>query len=171
MTEQQFMADVRKLFELQDQLKAVRESVKDRAASLRSELSATDAAVKSYMLENGLEICNYQQQRLQLALTERPMPLTRAAIMAGLLKHMTEAEAERCMLSMQEAAGTKRVATLRRARRAAARAPRAPRAGARGGARGGRAAQQGTEATQPPATVADLVTADLAPPPIEYDSD
>ncbi len=118
------MADVRKLFELQDQLKAVRESVRDRAATLRGELAEADNSVKTYMLENGLEICNYQGQRLQLALNERPMPLTRAAIAEGLRKHLSEADAEKCMQDIQAAAGTKRVATLRRARRAAARTPR-----------------------------------------------
>lgn len=119
------MADVRRLFDLQDQLKSTRDSVKERMSTLRSELSNADASVKSYMLENGLEICNYQDQRLQLAISERPIAPNRAAIMAGLRQHMPAEEADRCMADIQAAAGTKRTATLRRARRAAARA--APR--------------------------------------------
>jgi hypothetical protein len=180
MTER-FMADVRRLFELQDQLKSVRDSIKDRATSLRGELAQADASVKAYMLDNGLEICNYQGQRLQLALNERPMPLTRAAIAAGLRKHLSEADAERCMLDMQAAAGTKRVAALRRARRTAARGPRAvARAAAQQPAAQQPAAQTAAQqpaaqqpaAQQPARALASPVQADFdAPPALDSDSD
>lgn len=167
------MADVRRLFELQDQLKSVRDSIRDRAASLRGELAQADASVKTYMLDNGLEICNYQGQRLQLALNERAMPLTRAAITAGLRKHLSEADAERCMLDIQAAAGTKRAATLRRARRTAARATRT---GTKQPAAQQPAAQQPAAqqpaAQQPARVLVSSAPVDFdAPPALDSDSD
>jgi hypothetical protein len=133
MTEQ-FSSDVRRLFELQDEMKEVRDSIKERSAVLRSDLASTDAAVKKYMLENGVDVCNFQGHKLQLHIVERPVPLTRALMKSGLVLQVGEAEAERLMLAIVTAAGTKRVATLRRARKPAARAaakPRAPRANPR----------------------------------------
>lgn len=128
MTEQ-FSSDVRRLFELQDEMKAVRESIKERSAALRSDLVTTDAAVKKYMLENGVDVCNYQGNKLQLHVAERPIPITRGLMKTGLISQVGEAEADRIMLAIVASAGTKQVATLRRARKPAARvsAKRTPR--------------------------------------------
>jgi hypothetical protein len=120
MTEQ-FSSDVRRLFELQDEMKEVRESIKERSAVLRSDLVTTDAAVKKYMLENGVDVCNFQGNKLQLHIVERPIPVTRALMKSGLVSQVGEAEADRIMLAIVASAGTKRVATLRRARKPAAR--------------------------------------------------
>ena len=73
---EQFSSNVRRLLELQDEIKEVRDSVKERAAVLRSDLMTADAAVKKYMLENGVEVCNFQGQKLQLHIVERPVPIT-----------------------------------------------------------------------------------------------
>ena len=126
---EQFSSNVRRLLELQDEIKEVRDSVKERAAVLRSDLMTADAAVKKYMLENGVEVCNFQGQKLQLHIVERPVPITRALMKSGLALQVGEPEADRILLAIQAAAGTKRVATLRRARKPAARAAtkRAPR--------------------------------------------
>ena len=120
MTEQ-FSSDVRRLFELQDEMKEVRESIKERSAVLRSDLVTADAAVKKYMLENGVDVCNFQGNKLQLHIVERPIPVTRALMKNGLATQVGEAEADRIMLAIVASAGTKRVATLRRARKPAAR--------------------------------------------------
>jgi hypothetical protein len=160
-----FMHSVRRFFEVQDELKQIRETVATRAKPLRAELASTDAAVKSYMLSHGIDVCAYRGQRLQLSTAERPRPITRDAIAGALRSRLGEAAAEQCMAEIAAAAGTRRVATLRRSKAKAPPKRKAARAPALADAPAAAAAAPAA------ARVTELAPADLCPPSLDCDSD
>ena len=88
----QFKSDVKRYFELIDLNRKFNSRIKEQREPIKNELSMTQEKIKSYMVQSHVDVCNYQEERLELKRVKKSPNLSKKVIEEALIKYFDNDE-------------------------------------------------------------------------------
>ena len=116
MTEiEDFSQNVKNMFEIQDRIRAIASEAKTKRDPLKKQVDELEGNIKTYMSSSNIEVCNYQDERLELKNVVRFGSLTKKSLEAGLVTYFQdEDKAKECFDSIMGFIGSKELEVLKR---------------------------------------------------------
>lgn len=112
---EQFTKNVKDIFEVQDQIRQIAKDARERRAPLKEKADELEENVRAYMTKENINVCNYQEERLELKTVVRFGSLTKKSLEAALVLYFqNEEEAARCFEHVMESIGSREVQVLKR---------------------------------------------------------
>ena len=114
---QQFTDDVKEMFNVQDQIRVLAKEIKIRRDPLKERVDILQGSIKTYMEKADLNVCNYQDEKLELKTSTRFGSLTKKSLQAALEAHFgNEERANACFEAVMRHIGSNEVTVLRRSK-------------------------------------------------------
>jgi len=88
----QFKQNVKHMFELQDKMKEIAAATKVQRDPIKEQINVLQEEVKEFMQQSKVDVCTYQDDRLELQKVTRYGSLTKKSLKEGLLKHFNNDE-------------------------------------------------------------------------------
>lgn len=150
---EQFKGNVQHMVMLQDQLKTIAAQTREARSPVKEAFDNVQAQIINFMKQGHFDICNYQDEKIELHSVARSGSLTKKSLMNGLLTHFNgdEAAATACFDAVIASLGTRELDILKRVRK------RKP-------AKGRRKGNGGNNVSSEDAAMAAAAAAALAPP-------
>ncbi|MCP4483671.1 MAG: hypothetical protein GY823_03790 [Flavobacteriaceae bacterium] len=110
-----FSTNVKHMFEIQDRMRAIAAEAKLKRDPLKKQADELEGNIKSYMAEASIDVCNYQDERLELKTVVRFGSLTKKSLEAALVAYFqNEEKAQDCFQSIMTFIGSKELEVLKR---------------------------------------------------------
>jgi uncharacterized protein YaaN involved in tellurite resistance len=110
-----FSSNVKSMFEIHDRIRAIAAEAKIKRDPLKKEVDKLEGNIKSYMTEASIDVCNYQDERLELKTVVRFGSLTKKSLEAALIAYFQDEEkAQDCFQSIMTFIGSKELEVLKR---------------------------------------------------------
>jgi hypothetical protein len=112
---EQFTACVKDIFHVQDKIRSIAQEAREKRTPLKKRADELEEKVRSYMIQEDVSVCNYQDERLELKTVVRFGSLTKKSLEAALVNFFQDnIEAKRCFDSVMEFIGSKEIEVLKR---------------------------------------------------------
>ena len=119
-----FSSNVKEMFEVQDQIRAIAADAKDKKSPLKERADELESGIRDYMSKSGIDVCNYQDERLELKTVTRFGSLTKKSLESALEVYFQDsAKAEACFAAIMEQIGSKELTVLKRLKNRKRKAP------------------------------------------------
>lgn len=110
-----FTANVKEIFEVQDQIRSIAADAKERRGPLKERADILEGSIRTYMEEKNIGVCNFHDERLELKTLTRFGSLTKKSLGAALAIYFNdETKAQECFDSIMNHIGSKEVTVLKR---------------------------------------------------------
>lgn len=109
-----FTQNVKQMFELQDEMKAIAAEVKVRRDPIKERFQGLQDDVKEYMMDSQVDVCTYQEDRLELQAVTRFGSLTRKSALAALQDQLGPEKGQETFDGVMNFVGSKELHILKR---------------------------------------------------------
>lgn len=127
-----FTGNVKHMITLQDRMREIAASARDQRTPIKEAFEEVQSNIIEFMKSGDINVCNYQDEKLELQLVSRTGSLTRKSLEAGLLSFFggDESRAASCLEHVIQSLGTRELDVLKRVKKRKPRKRKAPTNGA-----------------------------------------
>lgn len=121
---EEFTGNVKHMIMLQDKMREIAASAREQRTPIKEAFEQVQGNIIEFMKNGDINVCNYQDEKLELQLVTRTGSLTKKTLEAGLLSYFNgdETKATECMEHIIASLGTRELDVLKRVKK---RKPRA----------------------------------------------
>lgn len=128
---EEFTGNVKHMITLQDRMREIAANARDQRTPVKEAFEEVQNNIIEFMKSGDINVCNYQDEKLELQMVSRTGSLTRKSLEAGLLSFFEgdEAKTIMCLDHVIQSLGTRELDVLKRVKKRKPRKRKAPTPG------------------------------------------